>query len=280
MRLLLGVLATCLVITRATGHAIFLEPPSRPTIGKVKPQCGLEWNYDHSALYCGGFAVQHNEVNKGRCGICGDPFTGNQPHQAGGKYELIIVNTPILKFTMCRYAKGVIARSYKVGQIIEVWIDLVAHHLVNRNFQSFHFLNFKMQGFFTFAICPHNDIHSSPSPTCFESHQLKVQAPRILVNSTYFATKGTGIKKMLVELPANMTCSQCILQYTYTAGNNWGKGQQSAEVASLDCLNSLKGKKGCGDQETFRGCADICVGDFCPQDPDTCLTADMIEVIN
>ena len=82
---------------------------------------------------------------------------------------------------------------------------------------------------------------------------------------------------MRVELPANMSCSQCILQYTYTAGNNWGTGPQSAEVVSQDCLK-LEGKTGCGNQETFRGCADICVGDFCPQDQETCITADKIKV--
>ena len=81
---------------------------------------------------------------------------------------------------------------------------------------------------------------------------------------------------MRVELPANLSCSQCILQYTYTSGNNWGTGPQSAEVVSQDCLK-LEGKLGCGSQETFRGCADICVGDFCPQDQDTCITADKIK---
>ena len=137
--------------------------------------------------------------------------------------------------------------------------------------------SFALQGFFTFAICPNNDIHKSPSPRCFESHQLRVEAPRLLVYSTYLATTGMGIKKMRVELPANMSCSQCILQYTYTAGNNWGSGPQSAEVVSQDCLELKGGKLGCGAQETFRGCADICIGDFCPQDQDTCITADKIK---
>ena len=137
------------------------------------------------------------------------------------------------------------------------------------------FINYYRQGFFTFAICPNNDIHKSPSERCFDSHQLRVESPRLLVYSSYFATAGVGIKRMRVELPANMSCSQCILQYTYTSGNNWGTGPQSAEVVSQDCLK-LEGKLGCGSQETFRGCADICVGDFCPQDQDTCMTADKI----
>ena len=54
-----------------------------------------------------------------------------------------------------------------------------------------------------------------------------------------------------------------VMQTTYTAGNNWGSGPQSAEVASQDCVEG-GAKLGCGPQETFRGCADICVGGFCP----------------
>ena len=67
-----------------------------------------------------------------------------------------------------------------------------------------------------------------------------------------------------VQLPEKMTCKQCIFQFTYTNGNNWGAGPQSAEVQTLDCLENVGGKLGCGPQETFRGCADICIGDFCP----------------
>ena len=37
-----------------------------------------------------------------------------------------------------------------------------------------------------------------------------------------------------------LSCSQCILQWTYTAGNNWGV-----------CANGT-GELGCGPQETFR----------------------------
>ena len=78
-----------------------------------------------------------------------------------------------------------------------------------------------------------------------------------------------------VALPEGMTCTGCILQYTYTAGNNWGKGPQSAEVQSEDCLDQTsEGKLGCGNQETFRGCADICIGNFCPTDQETCQTVD------
>ena len=48
--------------------------------------------------------------------------------------------------------------------------------------------------------------------------------------------------------------------YDCTLGNNWGIGAQMADFATEDCLNTPNGKLGCGPQETFRGCADICIG--------------------
>lgn len=47
------------------------------------------------------------------------------------------------------------------------------------------------------------------------------------------------------KLPSGLTCEQCVLQWQYFAGNNWGKCQDGTE------------KVGCGPQEQFRACADI-----------------------
>lgn len=55
----------------------------------------------------------------------------------------------------------------------------------------------------------------------------------------------TGLRLVYVHLPRKVTCEQCILQWTYTAGNNWGV-----------CVNGTGGL-GCGPQETFRACSDI-----------------------
>ena len=74
-----------------------------------------------------------------------------------------------------------------------------------------------------------------------------------------------------------MTCKQCIFQFTYTNGNNWGSGPQSAEVQTLDCLQNVGGKLGCGPQETFRGCSDICIGDFCPFGDQCAKVSDVME---
>lgn len=63
-----------------------------------------------------------------------------------------------------------------------------------------------------------------------------------------------GIENKVYEikytLPAGLTCSQCVLQWKYMAGNNWGM-----------CPNGT-GAVGCGPQEEFRSCADIAITDL------------------
>jgi len=199
------------------------------------------------SVYCGGAGVQHNIVNKGRCAICGDVYKGDhKQHEAGGKY-----------------ATGIIARSYREGQDIDIEIEMVANH----------------RGLITFAICPHNNMFTSPNRSCFEKNHLLVNNDKLFV-----VMPRVKVLKMKVSLPKGMTCRQCILQFTYTAGNSWGWGPQSAEVHTDVCLatkESQIGLLGCGMQETFRGCADICVGDFCPHnDQDTCLKVSDIKGSN
>merc|ERR1719206_1142557 len=48
-----------------------------------------------------------------------------------------------------------------------------------------------------------------------------------------------------VVLPYGLTCSQCVMQWTYYTGNTWGQ-----------CANGTEGM-GCGYQETFLNCADV-----------------------
>jgi len=56
----------------------------------------------------------------------------------------------------------------------------------------------------------------------------------------------TGLRLIYAKLPMDLTCKQCIIQFTYVAGNNWGK-----------CADGITAAVGCGPQETFRGCADV-----------------------
>jgi len=186
-----------------------MEPPSRASMWRVgfpTPK-----NENDNALYCGGFGVQHQH-NGGRCGICGDPWDAF-PRQNEAPHGV--------------YATGIITKTYRQGSIIPVVLDITANH----------------QGHFTFKLCPNNDIWQDPGQECFDSYVLRTGKDGAFSYPIYDYT--TGLRLVYVHLPRKVSCEQCILQWTYTAGNNWGV-----------CANGT-GDLGCGPQETFRACSDI-----------------------
>lgn len=63
--------------------------------------------------------------------------------------------------------------------------------------------------------------------------------------SVYFCAFNTC--RYRVRLPRYVTCTQCVLQWTYYTGNMWGK-----------CANGTEAV-GCGRPETFRNCADVAI---------------------
>merc|ERR1712213_211096 len=75
-------------------------------------------------------------------------------------------------------------------------------------------------GHFEFKLCANNNVDQDPT------HE-----------KTFFDFE--------LVLPAGVTCSQCIIQWTYVAANSWGRADNGTE-----CV-------GCGPQENFRACADI-----------------------
>lgn len=58
---------------------------------------------------------------------------------------------------------------------------------------------------------------------------------------------GVFIFRYQVRLPPYITCTQCVLQWTYFTGNQWG-----------ECTNGTQAQ-GCGKSETFRNCADVAI---------------------
>ena len=145
----------------------------------------------------------------GKCGICGDPY-GASPrnHEAPGG----------------RYANGIIVREYKIGQVIDVQVDVTANH----------------KGNFQFKLCPNNNILQDSDQSCFDryasmasiilhaiaskkknfccifylifffSHILKVY-PKL---TDYYTLPSDmpGTFKLKLKLPDGLTCSQCVLQ--------------------------------------------------------------------
>lgn len=178
-------------------------------------------DYNDNQGYCGGYSLQWMQYG-GKCGVCGDPY-GASPrnHEAPGG----------------RYANGIIVREYRAGQVIDVQVDLTANH----------------KGSFTFKMCANNNINRDSGQHCFDRHNLKVY-PEMTDNYTLpSAVPGSFYVKL--KLPDGLTCSQCVLQWTYYTANSWG-----------GCGDGTQGV-GCGAQETFRACSDIKISTNGPKNP-------------
>merc|ERR1712121_335362 len=209
----LGVLTNAFLIPRLVwGHGMLTDPPARNAMwryGYTNPV-----NYNDNELYWGGFSVQWNQ-NEGKCGVCGDNFADSEPrpHEAGG-----------------RYGNGIIGRRYTMGQTIDIEIDISANHW----------------GHFELKICPVGGKKSLATQDCFDKHPL-VLADNPRSHQFYVPLDSPKITKFnyKVVLPYGVTCSQCVMQWTYYTGNTWGK-----------CENGTEGM-GCGTQEWFRNCADV-----------------------
>ena len=61
-----------------------------------------------------------------------------------------------------------------------------------------------------------------PEQDCFDSHPLWVGGGDAKFNHTRFPIHDyeTGLRMVYVRLPMEITCDQCILQWTYVAGKS------------------------------------------------------------
>ncbi|XP_037030181.1 uncharacterized protein LOC119070009 isoform X2 [Bradysia coprophila] len=197
----------------ADGHGRLMDPPARNAMWRFGFPNPV--NYNDNELFCGGYAVQW-EQNSGNCGVCGDAynFRSPRPHEAGGEY-----------------AKGIITRFYSAGQEIDVEVELTANHY----------------GRFEMFLCPNNNPALEATQECFDRYPLTLSGSREHRFYIPSETKKKGTFNYRVRLPPYVTCTQCVLQWTYYTGNMWGK-----------CANGTEAV-GCGKPETFRNCADIAI---------------------
>ena len=117
------------LLKTANGHGMMLDPPNRSSMWhygfNVPP------NYNDNGLNCGGFTVirifnssifsrffmfhlrvqqvQHNGINQGRCGECGDEWSLIRPrsNDEGGLY-----------------GTGIIGQTYKQGSVCVIFIRI------------------------------------------------------------------------------------------------------------------------------------------------------------
>nr|XP_032288888.1 uncharacterized protein LOC6629308 [Drosophila virilis] len=209
-------LILCLVIFclihYGDAHGRLIEPPSRASAWRYGFQTPPDYN-DHE-LYCGGFTRQWKH-NGGKCGECGDAWDlpEPRPHEHGGQW-----------------GQGVVVRSYLPSSEIIIRVELTASHM----------------GYFEFRLCP----KPSAKQSCLDQNVLHIisgspsQRSPTDLDSRFYPRNGSRIYEIKAQLP-DMLCNQCVLQWRYIAGNNWGM------------CDDGNGAVGCGPQEEFRSCSDI-----------------------
>ncbi|XP_062616040.1 uncharacterized protein LOC134277745 [Saccostrea cucullata] len=204
---LIVLLTFAFLLESVNGHGRLLDPPSRSSMWRF----GLSpiKNYNDNQLSCGGFANQYL-YQHGKCGVCGDPYQGPRENEAGGKY-----------------ARGFLSRRYVEGQMIDIVVEVTALHY----------------GWFEFRICPNNDINRAVTQECLDKHLLVLST-----GATRFTeVTSTGKYLLHAQLPAGLTCSQCVVQWKWHTGNNFGLAPDGHR-----CM-------GCGPQEEFYGCSDVTI---------------------
>ncbi|XP_037293220.1 uncharacterized protein LOC119188969 [Manduca sexta] len=166
-------------------------------------------DYDDDGVNCGGMWHQWS-YNKGKCGICGDRYDAKPPraHELGGTY-----------------GEGIIVAHYLPSSVFTVTVHLTTSH----------------KGFWEFKLCP--DPHRNDQE-CFDEYPLELEEG----GTKYYPTRGSVKYDVNYRLPSGLVCDHCVLQWRYTAGNNWGI-----------CPNGTGGL-GCGNQEQFGACSDVSIG--------------------
>uniref|UniRef100_A0A2H1VW77 SFRICE_001188 n=1 Tax=Spodoptera frugiperda TaxID=7108 RepID=A0A2H1VW77_SPOFR len=202
-----AVIALSCLVAYAHGHGRLDVPANRASLWRTGRFADAPHNYDDDGLNCGGFDRQYS-VNGGRCGICGDAFDNSPPRP----HEL-----------GGKFGLGHIVATYEQGQVINTRVYISAYHM----------------GYWEFRLCLDP---SDQTQECFAHFLLELED-----GGTKYYPKGTGYYDVNYRLPADVVCDHCVLQWKYTAGNNWG------------FCGDGTGALGCGNQENFFSCSDISI---------------------
>lgn len=98
--------------------------------------------------------------------------------------------------------------------MINVRVELTANH----------------KGFFEFRLCPNNAPHRVATQECLDLNVLKLarkpnggiygDEPAMAHDSRYYPASGSKVFEIKYMLPENLTCTQCIMQWKYIAGEH------------------------------------------------------------
>ncbi|KFM62296.1 hypothetical protein X975_04030, partial [Stegodyphus mimosarum] len=181
---MLRLIVAGLLLGFVKSHGSLDEPPGRSTMWRYGFETPV--NVDDIELFCGGI-TRLWQVNKGKCGVCGDPWDlpEPRPNEDGGKY-----------------GKGIIVRTYKEGQEFTAIVKIVANHL----------------GHFEFKLCPVQE-GIKVDQDCFDKHPIALADGS---GYNYNLGKQKGFVKVHLRLPKGLKCERCVFQWHWRAGNHWG----------------------------------------------------------
>lgn len=101
-----------------------------------------------------------------------------------------------------KYGNGVIVRRYRTGSVIPIRVELTANH----------------HGYFEFRTCAMTYRDQEVTQECLDQHLLHAENG----STRYYPGPGNRVFEGYYKLPKGLTCAQCVFQWRYIAGNNWG----------------------------------------------------------
>ncbi|KAL3885302.1 hypothetical protein ACJMK2_025382 [Sinanodonta woodiana] len=187
--------------------AFLVEPPSRGSLWRYGYNTTMNPDYDH--LNCGGKEI-HRGVTAAKCGVCGDPYNGTQDHDDNG-----------------RFASGIIVHRYQEGLYINITF----------------FTSSQTLGYVEFRLCPRNSTDYKLNQFCFDMFPLWIVESDSL--RFYLGSRG-GIYDVHVLLPSGISCTKCVLQWTYVQGF-----PSASDSKNCNCVSEFH------EREQFVNCADV-----------------------
>lgn len=192
-------LKTSVVLVR--GHGYLADPPARTSAWRFGFKTPV--NHNDNQMWCGGLNAK--SAAGGKCGVCGDAYNGTRDAEVGGKW---VTKPPT------------IVRSYGQGSWINVTVMLTVAH----------------KGEFQFRICPATSDEVEVTQECLDANTLDIKG---YSDKKFPVGTESRAFHFQLKLPEDLTCKRCVLQWDYTAGNNWNAPPKN--------------------QESYRGCADVTI---------------------
>jgi len=165
-------------------HGRLLTPAARSSAWRQFPDLFPAY-YDDAQMFCGGVQTLWGK-NGGKCGICGEDYSGVKQFEKGGSM----------------YTGNIVAK-YTQGQQIDAVVEITANHY----------------GYFEFRLCNVDGKAGDATQSCLDQTLLK----DVNGNTKIFITRGkTGKFTTRLNLPSGFSCNHCVFQWKYNAQNSWG----------------------------------------------------------